>query len=150
MSYLLAISRRHGLYFSELYRNDTEAGQKVGQNMPLRGVKRVPLSLRWSHLNTATEKLTSMISTAELAKLTLRILGRGIPTSRCSVKRKWVKTKMGCPKTLMMGRYFSLWELSKLLLTPPYPNKTRQNLCFLYHIVVPLQPYLQRGHLWLI
>lgn len=42
--------------------------------------------------------------------------------------------------------------IGKLLLTPTIPkqNKAKQNLCFLYHIVVPLQPHLQRGHLWLI
>lgn len=46
MSYLLAISLIRDLYFSVLCRNDTEAGQKVRQNMPFRGVKHVPVGLR--------------------------------------------------------------------------------------------------------
>lgn len=79
-----------------------------------------------------------MISTAELAKLTLRILGRGIPTSRCSVKRKWVKTKMECPKILMMGRYFSLWKLSFSLANSylPHHTQTKQNKICVFYITL--------------
>lgn len=35
-----------------------------------------------------------MIARAALAKLTFRILGRGIPTSRFTVKRTWLKAKI--------------------------------------------------------
>lgn len=35
-----------------------------------------------------------MISRAALAKLTLRTFGKGIPTSRSTVKRKWLKAKI--------------------------------------------------------
>lgn len=130
------------------------------QGMLLRGVTGLSMPQLNCHPGTKPQgKLTSMTSTTELAKLTLRILGRGIPTSRCSVKKKkMVENKDGVSQTQMMDGHFSLLEtqllVSKFLLTPPYTPKDKSPLFYIM-FVVPLQPHHLEGinpcipcHLW--
>ena len=61
-------------------------------------------------------KLTSMVARAALAKLTLRTLGRGIPTSRFTVKRMWLKAKIREGPRWDLLTLFHHFELANSLL----------------------------------
>lgn len=81
-----------------------------------------------------------MISRAALAKLTLRTFGKGIPTSRSTVKRKWLKAKIcGEPAWDLLtlfhhspwASHFSSWGLGfPYWQTPTYPTKLNQKCLF--------------------
>ena len=73
-----------------------------------------------------------MIARAALAKLTLRTLGRGIPTSRLTVKRTWLKAKICEGPKWDLLTLFHNFELANSLLgdagsreTPTHPTKPK-------------------------
>lgn len=78
-----------------------------------------------------------MIARAALAKLTLRILGRGIPTSRFTVKRTWLKANICEGLRWDLLTLFHHFELANSLLgdagsheTPTHPTKPKQKCPF--------------------
>lgn len=89
-----------------------------------------------------------------IGKVDIENLRQGYPNLQVFCEEKMDEDKDGVSQDTDDGQIFLPMEtqllIGKLLLTPPYPNKTKQNLCFLYHIMVLLLPHLQRGHLWLI